>query len=170
MIINECNILCLIGFKPSQFLCCLKSKRWTCECPGIRPHIDSSSKAGLTRDGNGSNGPNGHMGRWLLTHGPSHFKDCRFGHNFPVNHDSYIRQNFGDYFIFIFMIFFVNFQDLFTPSKVFFTFIVGHLIFFEILAYLTFYYFGTGWLPYLVSVIFYTIVQVWLTLVCQVSR
>lgn len=50
-------------------------------------------------------------------------------------------------------------MDLFTPSKVFFTFIVGHLIFFEILAYLTFYYFGTGWLPYLVSVIFYTIVQ-----------
>lgn len=50
-------------------------------------------------------------------------------------------------------------MGLFKPSKLFFTFIVGHLIFFEILAYLTMWYFGAGWLPYLVSVFFNTIVQ-----------
>ncbi|ESO06799.1 hypothetical protein HELRODRAFT_76893 [Helobdella robusta] len=50
-------------------------------------------------------------------------------------------------------------MDLFKPSKVFFSLIVGHLIFFEILAYMTLYYFGTGWIPTMFSVLFYTIVQ-----------
>jgi len=50
-------------------------------------------------------------------------------------------------------------MDLFTPSKLFYTFIVGHLIFFEVLAYLTLWYFGVGWLPWMVSVLFNTIVQ-----------
>lgn len=52
------------------------------------------------------------------------------------------------------------FQGLFTPSKCFYSFIIGHLIFFEIMAYLVLYYYGTGWLPTCLSILFYTIVQV----------
>jgi len=50
-------------------------------------------------------------------------------------------------------------MNLFTPSVFFYVFMLGHLLFFELLAYLTMYHFGTGWLPYILSLIFMTIVQ-----------
>lgn len=50
-------------------------------------------------------------------------------------------------------------MGLFKPSVVFFTLIVGHLIFFELLAYLTFWKFGAGWIPWFFAVCCLTIVQ-----------
>nr|WPT09939.1 front end desaturase A [Namalycastis rhodochorde] len=50
-------------------------------------------------------------------------------------------------------------MGLFRPSIAFFTFIVGHIIVFEILAYVILHTFGTGWLPYLASLSCYIIVQ-----------
>lgn len=48
-------------------------------------------------------------------------------------------------------------MQLFTPSKTFFILIFLHLVFFDALAYFTMYYFGTGWLPYCASAVFYCI-------------
>lgn len=48
-------------------------------------------------------------------------------------------------------------MELFKPSKTFFVLTVLHLIFFEALAYFTMFYYGTGWLPYLTSMLFLTI-------------
>jgi fatty acid desaturase 2 (delta-6 desaturase) len=48
-------------------------------------------------------------------------------------------------------------MGLFKPSKVFFLFIFLHLIFFEALAYYTMYTYGTGWLPYMATVLFFLI-------------
>lgn len=50
-------------------------------------------------------------------------------------------------------------MKLFTPSVCFFIVQFAHIIAFEILAYLTLYYWGTGWLPWLVSVMCYSIVE-----------
>lgn len=50
-------------------------------------------------------------------------------------------------------------MNLFEPSKVFYLLVIGHLIFFEILAYQILNYFGTNWLAYLASVACYVIVQ-----------
>ena len=38
--------------------------------------------------------------------------------------------------------------------------VVGHILMFEVLAYLIMRTYGTGWIPYLASVLCYTIVQV----------
>jgi fatty acid desaturase 2 (delta-6 desaturase) len=45
-------------------------------------------------------------------------------------------------------------MQLFKPSKVFYILNFFHLIFFDALAYFTMRYYGTGWLPYLASVLF----------------
>jgi fatty acid desaturase 2 (delta-6 desaturase) len=44
-------------------------------------------------------------------------------------------------------------MNLFTPSKVFFILQFAHIIFFDVLAYLIMRNYGTGWLPYLGSMI-----------------
>lgn len=48
---------------------------------------------------------------------------------------------------------------LFEPSYCFFFLNLFHVLLLEALAYLTFRYFGTGWMPYTVSVMLYSIVQ-----------
>ncbi|KAK6165628.1 hypothetical protein SNE40_022520 [Patella caerulea] len=50
-------------------------------------------------------------------------------------------------------------MNLFKTNALFYTLHLAHILLFEVLAYLTMYYFGTGWLPFLVSVACYTIVQ-----------
>ncbi|KAL3854986.1 hypothetical protein ACJMK2_014218 [Sinanodonta woodiana] len=50
-------------------------------------------------------------------------------------------------------------MDLFRPSYTFFILSLGHILLLEVLAYLNMLYFGTGWGPYLLSVLLYTIVQ-----------
>lgn len=50
-------------------------------------------------------------------------------------------------------------MGLFKPSVTFFSAVVGHILMFEVLAYLTLWYYGTGWIPWIVSVLCYTIVQ-----------
>nr|WAY16337.1 front-end fatty acid desaturase group A [Spirobranchus lamarcki] len=50
-------------------------------------------------------------------------------------------------------------QGFFKPSVTFFSLIVGHILMFELLAYVTLRVFGTGWIPYIASVLCYTIVQ-----------
>lgn len=44
-------------------------------------------------------------------------------------------------------------MGLFNPSYTFFTLILLHVILLDVAAYLTLYYFGTGWIPYLVSLL-----------------
>ena len=51
-------------------------------------------------------------------------------------------------------------QGLFKPSYTFFFVHLAHIIAMEVMAYLTLYYFGTGWIPFLVSVCLYATVQV----------
>ena len=51
-------------------------------------------------------------------------------------------------------------QGLFKPSYMFFFVHLAHIIAMEVMAYLTLYYFGTGWIPFLVSVCLYATVQV----------
>jgi fatty acid desaturase 2 (delta-6 desaturase) len=48
-------------------------------------------------------------------------------------------------------------MGLFEPSTLFFVLVFAHLIFFEALAYYTIYTYGTGWLPYSFTVLFYVI-------------
>ncbi|XP_034302423.2 acyl-CoA 6-desaturase isoform X3 [Magallana gigas] len=48
---------------------------------------------------------------------------------------------------------------LFKPSYLFFFLHLAHIIAMEVMAYLTLYYFGTGWIPFLVSVCLYSTVQ-----------
>ncbi|GAB1607722.1 fatty acid desaturase 2-like isoform X1 [Argonauta hians] len=50
-------------------------------------------------------------------------------------------------------------MGLFKPSYCFFFLNIGHVLVLEVFAYLTLKYLGTGWLPYLLSVLFYSIVQ-----------
>lgn len=50
-------------------------------------------------------------------------------------------------------------MKLFTPSICFFVLSILHIIFFEIMAYLILYVYGTGWVPFLASVICYSIVE-----------
>jgi len=50
-------------------------------------------------------------------------------------------------------------MGLFRPSITFFSVMIGHILMFEVFAYLTLWYFGTGWLPWLVSILCYSIVQ-----------
>jgi hypothetical protein len=52
------------------------------------------------------------------------------------------------------------FQGLFKPSYLFFALFLGHIMVLEVLSYLTLYYFGTGWLPFIVSILLYSTVQV----------
>jgi hypothetical protein len=48
------------------------------------------------------------------------------------------------------------FQGLFKPSYLFFALFLGHIMVLEVLSYLTLYYFGTGWLPFIVSILLYS--------------
>jgi len=50
-------------------------------------------------------------------------------------------------------------MGLFKPSIMFYVLSLGHILMFEVLAYLVFAYYGTGWIPFLVSLLFNTIVQ-----------
>lgn len=50
-------------------------------------------------------------------------------------------------------------MGLFKPSYVFFGVFLGHILLLEVLSYLTMYYFGTGWLPFIVSIVLYATVQ-----------
>nr|XP_034302423.1 acyl-CoA 6-desaturase isoform X3 [Crassostrea gigas] len=50
-------------------------------------------------------------------------------------------------------------MGLFKPSYLFFFLHLAHIIAMEVMAYLTLYYFGTGWIPFLVSVCLYSTVQ-----------
>ncbi|KAK3082930.1 hypothetical protein FSP39_009282 [Pinctada imbricata] len=50
-------------------------------------------------------------------------------------------------------------MDLFKPSYLFYAVHLGHILLMEVLAYVTLYYFGTGWIPFLVSVLLYSTVQ-----------
>ncbi|XP_078326001.1 acyl-CoA 6-desaturase-like isoform X3 [Crassostrea virginica] len=50
-------------------------------------------------------------------------------------------------------------MGLFKPSYTFFFVHLAHIIAMEVMAYLTLYYFGTGWIPFLVSVCLYATVQ-----------
>lgn len=51
-------------------------------------------------------------------------------------------------------------QDLFRPSYAFFFIHLAHIIAFEVLGYLVMKQFGTGWIPYLITLLCCTIVQV----------
>ncbi|XP_056013481.1 acyl-CoA 6-desaturase-like isoform X4 [Ostrea edulis] len=50
-------------------------------------------------------------------------------------------------------------MDLFKPSYLFFFVHLAHILAMEVMAYFTLYYFGTGWIPFLVSVCLYATVQ-----------
>lgn len=52
------------------------------------------------------------------------------------------------------------FQGLFKPSYFYFFAYLGHVMVLEVLAYLTLVYFGTGWIPFIVSILLYGTVQV----------
>lgn len=51
-------------------------------------------------------------------------------------------------------------MGLFKPSYFFFFLMLAHILALEVMAYLTLYYFGTGWGPFVASVIFYATCQV----------
>ena len=51
-------------------------------------------------------------------------------------------------------------SGFFQPSVPFFVLNIGHILIFEVMAYFIMRMYGTGWLPYLASVLCYTIVQV----------
>ncbi|XP_061165492.1 acyl-CoA 6-desaturase-like isoform X1 [Saccostrea echinata] len=50
-------------------------------------------------------------------------------------------------------------MGLFKPSYWFFFIHLAHILAMEVMAYLTLYYFGTGWIPFIVSVCLYATVQ-----------
>jgi hypothetical protein len=60
----------------------------------------------------------------------------------------------------IYLCFFYIFQGLFKPSFLFYAAVLTHIMVLEVLAYLTLYYFGTGWLPFIVSMLLYATSQV----------
>jgi len=60
----------------------------------------------------------------------------------------------------IYLCFFYIFQGLFKPSFLFYAALLTHLMVLEVLAYLTLYYFGTGWLPFIVSILLCATMQV----------
>jgi len=60
----------------------------------------------------------------------------------------------------IYLCFFYIFQGLFKPSFLFYAALLTHITVLEVLAYLTLYYFGTGWLPFIVSMLLYATMQV----------
>ena len=60
----------------------------------------------------------------------------------------------------IYLCFFYIFQGLFKPSFLFYAALLTHIMVLEVLAYLTLYYFGTGWLPFIVSILLYATSQV----------
>ena len=51
-------------------------------------------------------------------------------------------------------------MGLFKPSFLFYAAVLTHIMVLEVLAYLTLYYFGTGWLPFIVSMLLYATMQV----------
>ena len=51
-------------------------------------------------------------------------------------------------------------MGLFKPSFLFYAAVLTHIMVLEVLAYLTLYYFGTGWLPFIVSILLYATMQV----------
>ena len=54
----------------------------------------------------------------------------------------------------------VYFQDLFTSSKFFFAMQIVQFIVYETLAYYILKYFGIGWIPFIVSMMFQATAQV----------
>ena len=51
-------------------------------------------------------------------------------------------------------------MGLFKPSKFFFTFIMLHIFAAEFIGWLILWYFGTGWIPFIIGACFLTIAQV----------
>ena len=54
----------------------------------------------------------------------------------------------------------MSLQGLFQPSYTFFTIILLHVILLDIAAYLIMYYFGTGWIQFLISLVLISTAQV----------
>lgn len=52
------------------------------------------------------------------------------------------------------------FQNLFKPNFWFYFFHLGHILALEAMAYLVMYWYGTGWIPWTVSLLCYSTVQV----------
>ena len=51
-------------------------------------------------------------------------------------------------------------MGLFKPSKTFFTFIMLHIFAAEFIGWFIMWYFGTGWVPFVIGACFLTIAQV----------
>nr|ARR97144.1 delta-5 fatty acid desaturase 2 protein [Haliotis discus discus] len=50
-------------------------------------------------------------------------------------------------------------MNLFKPNALFFVLHLGHILLLEYMAYAVMAYFGTGWIPYILSLVFYSTVQ-----------
>lgn len=61
---------------------------------------------------------------------------------------------------FIYIYIYLSFQGLFKANFRYFALYFLHVVVFEILAYLTLYYFGSGWIPFVISLLFYGTFQV----------